>query len=717
MRKQIWRAMENKCIRLKVDKIGNEDFGRGIIRMAPEHAESLNVDVGDVVGIKGLRSVCARVMILPLEYRGRAVVLMDELTVQNAGTEYGSDVDIFPVKFNKAAAIHISVDTRSKGYSRSIGIDYIKKMKLNHCVATGDIFDIKHLGLIRPIYKVIKTFPEGYVIVDSNTKFVFEENADIASKNISLGYKDIGGLDHQLGRIKEIIEYPLTYPELFSRLGLEPCRGILLYGPPGTGKTLIAKAIANEIKAEFITINGPEIVNKYYGESEAKLRGIFEEARKNSPCIIFIDEIDAIAPKREEVQGDVEKRIVAQLLSLMDGTKDMTGVVVIGATNLPNSLDPALRRPGRFDKEIHIGVPDEAARLDILKIHTGNMPLESDVQLHILAAMTHGYVGADLSALCKEASMNCIRRFLSEQPVYGENISQHLNDVKVTQKDFLIGLNEIRPSAIREVEVEIPHVTWNMVGGLYKVKEILRECIEWPLKYSTLFTTVNIKPPKGIMLYGPPGTGKTMVAKAIATESGVNFISVKGPEILSKWQGDTEKGIRDIFRKGRQTAPCIIFFDEMDSFTNPNQNNSQAQSTVLAQLLTEMDGIEGLENVIVIGATNRIEVMDKALLRAGRFDLIIKFENPSNEERLEILHIQLANKPMDESVDLESIVDATEGFSGAEIAGVCKKAALLALKKYLDKYGEDCMDLRHLRITQNEFETALKQRMEVFNIA
>lgn len=709
--------MGNKSIRLKADKIGSEDFGRGIVRINPEQTEYLNVDVGDIVGIKGERSTCARIMILPLEYRGQTIVQMDELAIQNAGSGYGNDVEIFPIVFNKAAAIHITADTRSKGYSRNLSIDYIKKMKLNHCLCEGDIFDIKNFGLIRPIYKVIKTYPEGYVIVENDTKFILDENVNIINKNSNLGYKDIGGLDQQLSRIKEIIEYPLTYPELFLRLGLESCRGILLYGPPGTGKTLIAKAIANEIRTKFITINGPEIINKYYGESEAKLRGIFEEARKNSPCIVFIDEIDAIAPKREEVQGDVEKRIVAQLLSLMDGTKDMTGVVVIGATNLPNSLDPALRRPGRFDKEIYIGVPDESARLDILRIHTRNMPLVSGIDLQALAGMTHGYVGADLSALCKEASMNCIRRFLLEQPDYGENLARHLEDIEVTQRDFLHGLNEIHPSAIREVEVEIPHITWDMVGGLYKVKETLKESIEWPLKYAALFSSMNMNPPKGIMLYGPPGTGKTMVAKALATESGVNFISVKGPELLSKWQGETEKGIRDIFKKGRQTAPCIIFFDEIDSITNSSQNNIQLQSSVLAQLLTEIDGVEGLENVIVIGATNRIEVIDKALLRDGRFELIIKFENPDHEERMEILQIHLANKPMDESINFDSIVDAMEGFSGAEIAGVCRRAALLALKKYLNKYGDDDSAIRYLRIGQAEFEIALGNRMEVFNIA
>ena len=709
--------MENKCVRLKVDKICSEDTGRGIIRISPEHAEYLDVDVGQIVGIKGERATCARVMLLPLEDRGKAIVRMDELVMHNAETEYGKYVDIFPCEFNRAASIHIAVEARSKGYSGSIGTDYIKKMILNHCFCEGDIFDIKHFGLIRPIFRVIKTSPQGNVIVEKDTELVLDENAGITNKSAHPGYKDIGGLDHQLNRIKEIIEYPHTYPELFLRLGLEPCRGILLFGPPGTGKTLIAKAIANEIKSKFIAINGPEIINKYYGESEAKLREVFEYARKNSPCIIFIDELDAIAPKREEAQGDVEKRIVAQLLSLMDGTKDMTGIVVIGATNLPNSLDPALRRPGRFDKEIYIGVPDENARLDILKIHTRNIPLANEVDLRELARMTHGYVGADLNALCKEATMNCIRRFLSEQPVYGENAAQHINNLEVTQKDFLLGLNEIHPSAIREVEMEIPHVTWDMIGGLHNVKETLKECIEWPLKYPAHFLSMDIKPPKGIMLYGPPGTGKTMVAKALATESGVNFISVKGPDILSKWQGETEKGIRDIFRKGRQTAPCIIFFDEIDSLANANLNGNPSQSTILAQLLTEIDGIEGLKNVIVVGATNRIEVIDKALLRDGRFDLIVEFNYPNREERREILQILLAHKPLDKNVSVKSIVDATEGYSGAEIAGICKRAALLTLKKYLNKYGDACVEASHLKIGQAEFEMAISNRMGVFNVA
>ncbi len=708
--------MGNESVRLEVGKIGSEDLGRGIIRINPELVGHLGVDVGHVVGIRGTRVTCARVMMLPSECRGGRTVQMDELTVKNAGVEYGGQIDIFPVEFNKAATIYIAADAHSKDYSRSIGTDYIKKMKLNHCFYEGDVFDIKHFGSIRPIYRVLKTFPQGCVMVGSDTKFVFDEGRSISTKRENLGYGDIGGLDKQLSKIKEVIEYPLIYPELFEHLGLNPCRGVLLYGPPGTGKTLIAKAIANEIKAQFISINGPEIINKYYGESEAKLRGIFEEAQKNNPCIIFIDEIDAVAPKREEVQGDVEKRIVAQLLSLMDGVKDMTGVVVIGATNLPNSLDPALRRPGRFDKEIYIGIPDENARKDILKIHARNMPLSCEVDLEALAKITHGYVGADLSALCKEAAMNCIRRCLPEQPAYNEPVAGCLKNIEVNQQDFLLSINEVHPSAIREVEVEIPHVTWNMIGGLFKVKESLKEYIEWPLKYPALFSSINIKPPKGILFYGSPGTGKTMVAKALATESGVNFISVKGPEILSKWQGETEKGVRDIFKKGRQTAPCIIFFDEIDSLTYSGQDNSRIQSSVLAQLLTEMDGVESLENVIVIGATNRIELIDKALLRYGRFDFAIEFTNPGYEERMEILKIHLQNKPLDENVSFNKIADATDGFSGAEIAGVCKRAAILALKKYLNRYGDDCIEIDGLRMGQDEFEIALGNRMEVFGI-
>lgn len=708
--------MENKSLKLEVNKINYEDFGRGIIRLNPDSLKFLNVDVGCIVGIKGERVTYARVMILPLELRGKMIVQMDELTIKNAGVECFNNVDVFPVESSKAVTIYISTDTGLKGYSKSINSEYLKKMKLNHCLFEGDIFEINHLGMIRPVFKVLKTYPQGCVIVGNDTKFVFEENFNIQNQSSKLKYKDIGGLDHELNKIKEIIEYPTIYPDLFLHLDLEPCRGILLYGPPGTGKTLIAKAISNEINARFISINGPEIINKYYGESEAKLRGIFEEARKSSPSIIFIDEIDAIAPKREEVQGDVEKRIVAQLLSLMDGTKDMTGVVIIGATNLPNSLDPALRRPGRFDKEIYIGVPDENARLDILKIQTRNMPLENKVALQVLAKLTHGFVGADLSALCKEASMNCIRRFLLEQPISSGTISSKIKKIEVSQKDFLFSLSEVHPSAIREVEVEIPHVTWDMVGGLFKVKETLKECIEWPLKYSNIFAAMEIKPPRGIMFYGASGTGKTMVAKALATESGVNFISVKGPEILSKWQGETERGIRDIFKKGRQTAPCIIFFDEMDSLVNSNLNNNPAHSSVIAQILTEMDGVEGLQNVIVIGATNRIEVIDKALLRDGRFDFIIEFDIPNYEERMEILQIYLKNKPLDENIDLDMIANATEGFSGAKIAGLCRRAALLALKKYISRYGDDCIEMGGFKIGQDEFEITLNNRLEVINI-
>ncbi|MEM3806686.1 MAG: CDC48 family AAA ATPase, partial [Thermoproteota archaeon] len=500
-------------------------------------------------------------------------------------------------------------------------------------------------------------------------------------------YEDIGGLDSAIQKIREMVELPLRHPELFERLGIEAPKGVLLHGPPGTGKTLLAKAVANETNANFISISGPEIMSKYYGESEQRLREIFKEAQENAPSIIFIDEIDSIAPKREEVTGEVEKRVVAQLLSLMDGLKSRGKVVVIGATNRVNAIDPALRRPGRFDREIEIGVPDKRARLEILQIHTRGMPLAEDVNLKQLADSTHGFVGADLAALAKEAALRALRRVLPKIDLEAEEIpAEILNSLKVTMQDFLDALKEVEPSAMREVMIETPNVHWEDIGGLEDVKRELNMSIEWPLKYSELFQQLGIKQPKGVLLIGPPGTGKTLLAKALATESEANFISIKGPELLSKWVGESEKGIREIFRKARQASPCIIFFDEIDAIApvrGSGFGDSNVTERMISQLLTEMDGLEELKGVVIVAATNRPDMIDPALLRPGRFDKIIKLGWPNYETRVAIFEVHLRGKPIASDVNIHKLAELTEGFTGADIAYVVNEAGLLALKESL----------------------------------
>ncbi|MEX2689206.1 MAG: CDC48 family AAA ATPase, partial [Candidatus Njordarchaeum guaymaensis] len=508
-------------------------------------------------------------------------------------------------------------------------------------------------------------------------------------------WEDIGDLEYAKQRIRELVELPLKYPELFRRLGIDPPKGVLLYGPPGTGKTLLAKAVANESNAYFISINGPEIMSKWYGESEKKLRDIFDEAEKNAPAIIFIDELDALAPKRGEVTGEVEKRVVAQLLALMDGLHTRGNVIVIGATNRPDAVDPALRRPGRFDREIEFGVPNKEARLEILRVHTRGVPLEEDVNLDKIAEVTHGYTGADLAALVREAAMSALRRVLPRINLEEKKLDPKiLEELKVTMGDFKQAMKEVKPSGLREVAVEVPNVRWTDIGGLEKAKKRLQEMVEWPLKFKELFDYIGLKPPKGILLYGPPGTGKTLLAKAVATESGANFIAVRGPEILSKWVGESEKAIREIFRKARTYAPVVIFFDEIDSIAprrGSGIGDSRVTERIVSQLLTEMDGIEELHDVVVIAATNRPDLLDPALLRPGRFDRILSVPLPNEKARVEIFKIHMKKHIQALDGDLEQLASEfatlTEGFSGAEIEAVCKEAAIKALREFIEKVG------------------------------
>jgi transitional endoplasmic reticulum ATPase len=559
-------------------------------------------------------------------------------------------------------------------------------------------------------FAVTSTSPtDAASLIDSNTEFIIGSIPKAVAKGVPrVSYEDIGGLRNEVQKVREMIELPLRHPEIFDRIGIEAPKGVLLHGPPGTGKTLLAKAVANETNANFYSISGPEIMSKFYGESEERLREVFKEAEENAPSIIFIDEIDSIAPKREEVSGDVEKRVVSQLLTLMDGIQSRGKLVVIGATNRPNAIDPALRRPGRFDREIDIGIPDEQGRLDILLIHTRGMPLTEEVNLESIAKVTHGFVGADLEALSKEAAMRSLRRILPEINLEQPKIpAEILNKIKITKQDFDEALRDVQPSAMREVLVQRPNVGWEDIGGLQQVKEELAEAIEWPLKHAELFTEANVEPPKGILLYGPPGTGKTMIAKAVAATSEANFISIKGPELISKWVGESEKGVREVFRKARQAAPCVIFFDELDAVA-PRRGGSEGDAHVterlLSQMLTELDGLEDLKGVVVIGATNRPDIIDEALLRPGRFDRILEVPAPDREARKHIIQIHTKKKPLESDVNLDKLVEMTEGMTGADIAALVNAAAMSAIKEHVrQKSGSK------LRISMKHFETALNK--------
>ncbi len=567
----------------------------------------------------------------------------------------------------------------------------------------GDTTLVMMLGHAIP-FIVTKTRPHGIVRITYDTNLqILKEPVPEAKGMPRTTYEDIGGLREEIQRIREMVELPLRHPEIFQRLGIEPPKGVLLHGPPGCGKTLLARAVANESEANFFSINGPEIMSKFYGESEARLREIFQQAQQNSPSIIFIDELDAIAPKREEVTGEVERRVVAQLLALMDGLSGRGNVIVIGATNRPSALDPALRRPGRFDREIEIGVPDKQGRVEILLIHTRGMPLAKDVDLKKLAEMSHGYTGADLSALARETAMKALRRYLPEINLEEERIPPSvLEKMEIRMEDFLNAFREITPTAMREVYIEVPAVHWDQIGGLEEVKEDLREAVEWPLKNPELFKRMGIRPPKGILLFGPPGCGKTLLARAVATESEANFVSIKGPEVFSKWVGESEKAIREVFRKARMASPAVIFFDEFDSLV-PRRGMGYADSgvteRVISQLLTEMDGLITLEDVVIIAATNRPDIVDPAVLRPGRFDRLIYVPEPDEKARLEIFKIYTKEIPLTKDVDLEALANKTKSYSGADIDAVCREAALNALRQ----------NIQSKEVTLADFQKALEK--------
>ena len=769
--------VEKREVKLKVAPAHQRDVGRGIVRVDRRAMRELGIQSGDIVEIIGTKNTAAVVWPAYPEDEGLGIIRMDGTIRKNSGVSLGDDVVIRKAEVKEAKKV-IVAPTEPIRFGRDF-VEWFHSRLVGRPVVRGDYIKIGILGQ-ELTFVVTATAPAGIVQITEFTEFeVSEKPVKEVSKAAALGvtYEDIGGLKDVIQKVREMIELPLKHPEIFEKLGIEPPKGVLLYGPPGTGKTLLAKAVANEANAHFIAINGPEIMSKYYGESEERLREVFKEAEENAPAIIFIDEIDAIAPKREETHGEVEKRVVSQLLTLMDGLKSRGKVIVIGATNRPDAIDPALRRPGRFDRELEVGVPDKAGRKEILQIHTRGMPIEPefrkgkvieileelerndayresaekalmkvrnarddeipeilrgvdeklydevkarliDALLEELAEVTHGFVGADLAALAREAAMAALRRLINEGKIdfEAEHIPKEvLEELKVTRKDFYEALKMVEPSALREVLLEVPNVRWDDIGGLDEVKEELKEAVEWPLKYPEAFLGLGITPPKGILLYGPPGTGKTLLAKAVANESEANFIAIKGPEVLSKWVGESEKNIREIFRKARQAAPTVIFIDEIDAIA-PRRGTDVNRVTdrLINQLLTEMDGIQENSGVVVIAATNRPDIIDPALLRPGRFDRLILVPAPDEKARLEIFKVHTRRVPLAGDVSLEELAKRTEGYTGADIEAVVREAAMIAMRRALQegiiRPGMKADEIRgKVKVTMKDFESALKK--------
>ena len=789
-------------IKLRVAEALKRDVGRGIVRFDRKYQKQLGVEPGDIVELIGERSTAAIVANPHPDDRGLDIIRMDGYIRRNAGVSIGDYVTVAKAEVQEAKKVVLAPAQR--GVFIQLPGDMVKSNLLGRPVVKGDLvvasnrnenyyggspfdelirglFEAMPLGFGELKFVVVSTVPKGIVQITYNTEVeVLPQAVEVREEAIpEVTYEDIGGLSDAIQKIREMVELPLKHPELFERLGIEPPKGVLLYGPPGTGKTLLAKAVANEANAHFIAINGPEIMSKFYGESEERLREIFKEAEDNAPAIIFIDEIDAIAPKREEVVGEVEKRVVSQLLTLMDGLKSRGKVIVIAATNRPDAIDPALRRPGRFDREIEVGVPDKGGRKEILQIHTRGMPLEPDYDkgtvlkvleelmkrgsfdsgrlrklmeavddardegevksalkkdselyaevrtrlidrmLEEIADVTHGFVGADLAALAREAAMVVLRRLIKEGKVSPEHERippEVLQELRVRKSDFYEALKMVEPSALREVLIEIPNVHWDDIGGLENIKEELREAVEWPLKYPKAFQRLGIEPPRGILLYGPPGTGKTLLAKAVANESRANFIGIRGPEVLSKWVGESEKRVREIFRKARQAAPTVIFIDEIDAIAPARgAEGSRVTDRLINQLLTEMDGIERNSGVIVIAATNRPDILDPALLRPGRFDRLIHVPAPDEKVRLEILKVHTRRVPLAEDVDLKELAKKTEGYSGADLEALVREAALTAMRRIMAELPAQAVEeeseefLERLKVSRRDFEAALRK--------
>jgi len=703
--------MEKKDKILRVVQAKSGDDGKGIARIDPALMRILELNQGDTVIVEGTRTTAVTVYTGYPEDENRGIIRIDGAIRKNAGVGLDEKVGIRKIVPKPATKVTLAPTQALKILG---GEEYLSQALDGRPIVKGDLLEVSVMG--RKFDLVVKGYqPSAEAAVIQNfTKIKLSEKPakEEVAKGPKVAYEDIGGLTDEVSRVREMIELPLRHPELFEKLGVDAPKGVLLHGPPGTGKTLLAKAVASETSANFTSIGGPEIMSKFYGESEERLREIFKEAAENAPSIIFIDEIDSIAPKRDEVTGETERRVVAQILALMDGLESRGKVVVIGATNRPNALDPAIRRPGRFDREIEIGIPDRAGRFEILQIHTKGMPLADDVDLAQLANMTHGYVGADLAALTREAAMRALRVVLPSIDLEADTIPiEVLNSLKVKMEDFMGAYREMQPSTLREVLLESPNVKWEDIGGLEEPKQELMESVEWPLRYAPLYKHMNAVPPKGILLYGPPGTGKTLLAKAVATESQANFISVKGPEFLSKWVGESEKAVRETFRKARQAAPCVVFMDEIDAIAPVRGRSSDSGVTerVISQLLTEMDGLETLHNVVVIAATNRPDIIDPALLRPGRFDRLVFISTPDLEARKEILKIHTKGKPIDKDVDLDKLASKMENYTGAEIAAVCNEAVMLAIRDYVLDGGDVEEDkIKGRKVGMKYFERAMQ---------
>ena len=696
---------DSQIVALRVQEAKKRDIGRNIARIDQETMEKLNIQTGDVIALSGKKESAGIAWPSYPQDSGLGIIRIDSRLKKNTGASIDETIQIRKVNAHPAQSIVLApISVKIKPIPR---FETFVKRKLNNYPVTIDDFIFISIGISREItFKVISIRPGGVCMIKPETALHISEHITEDEERGAdyVTYEDVGGLDREIQRVREMVELPLRHPSLFKRLGIDPPKGILLRGPPGCGKTLLARAVANESEAYFISINGPEIMSKFYGESEKKLRKIFIDAEEKSPSIIFIDEIDAIAPKRETVTGEVERRVVAQLLALMDGLHSRGKVIVIGATNRPNSLDPALRRPGRFDREIEIKVPNEKGRREVFQIHTRNMPLEK-ISLEDYAKITHGFVGADIMAVCREAAMAALRRYLPKIDLDSEMIDPELlEQIKVTKADFEEALKEVMPSGIREVFVEIPNVSWDKIGGLEELKQKLIEAVDWPLSHPKIFERMGINPPRGILLYGPPGCGKTLLARAVAHESKANFISIKGPELLSKYVGESEKAIREIFRKAKMAAPCIIFFDEFDSIApsrGRHTTDSGVSEKVLSQFLTELDGLEVKKDIVVIAATNRPDILDPALIRPGRIDRMLLVPPPNEIGRLEILKIFTKDMPLANSMDLDVLNKLLNGFSGADIETLCREAGMIALRE----------NIRVRKITKEHF----KQATELIN--
>lgn len=701
-------------LRLTVVEARRDDVGRGIVRIDPDTLRQVGAAPGDVLEIEGRTKTVAKAMPTFKEQSGQKVIQLDGVGRTNAGVALGQKASIRKVAH--AIARRLIVTPLGAGALHEDEIEHTASRLDGLAVQTGDRVRIAMFGGNHRDFHVVRTEPDGPVMIHPDTLLAVENAGRGASSPAAaeaediVTYDDLGGMEREVAKIREMIELPLTHPEVFERLGMTPPKGVLLHGLPGCGKTLLARAVAHEAAAAFIYVSGPEIMQKFVGESEARLRKIFEDAQRRAPCIIFFDEIDAIAPKRERVEGEVEKRVVAQLLALMDGLKSRGDVIVMAATNRPNSIDPALRRPGRFDREIAIGIPNEHARREILEIYARGMPLAEGVDLADLAATTHGFTGADLNALCREAAMAALRRQLPELALGSGPVSyEALMAMEVKMSDFREALSEVAPSGLREVSVEVPNVRWEDVGGLDPIKATLREAIAWPLSQPLLFEQFGLQPPRGILLYGPPGNGKTLLVKALASQSNLNFISVKGPELLSKYVGESEQGVRELFARARHAAPCVIFLDEVDALAPKRglDGRSPVTDRVVSQLLTELDGVEALRDVWVIAATNRFDMIDDALLRPGRLDFHLEVSRPDRDARAAILGVHLRKKPVDKGVNVAALADLTDGLSAAEVRFVCDRAALNAIRRVFPTASGAVVDIGALRVEQRDFDDAL----------